>query len=257
MIYSCAGVTIVNSESDEESNDINAYSYFAAEPEAKQEDDNKNTGIYKGTLIGSTGHYKIIIKSAGSNDIKLEILYTNESGALSGVINGIEVQDAGGYIYTFNGNLSGKNINFIIRILNDGTIDEDNSHLTITGNEILIKTIKEESDVLVRVFEGKFYENDGSEICTWNCIIYGDNNNGTVNGIWKYIAPKEGYGYVTGTLESNCIINSTILKYNEDTGSLDPNGNFNSGPKVINSNNISGIWTYGIENGIWSGHRTL
>lgn len=118
---------------------------------AKPEDDNKSSGVYKGTFIGSSGTYKLTIQADG--------------------IKGVIVVDGKGYNLTTN-DISTSNLEDSISnaVFSDPTgtvsltfsVDADGENPTVTlvilgHSNIMTVVMKETSTSQVKIFEGYSY----------------------------------------------------------------------------------------------------
>ena len=227
---------------------------FATTPEADPADDNSNEGVYKGTIIGSTGNFKICINNGSSNVIQLIINYTDNSGTTSGTIIGTETDNGNGtFTYNFNQAIGTYNIIFSVTISETGIIDFNNSTFQINATIILTELIKELSTSLVRIYEGQSYNNKNPQelVSTWNCVTNGND----INCIWKHISG--GYsGTSVGNITGNNITGTYIDTVNPLTGTF-------QGNIIHNYSEISGTWAHDTINdpeedtGTLSGYRTL
>jgi hypothetical protein len=126
---------------------------------AKPVDDAKSSGVYKGSFVGSSGYFKIVLEAGNIKGILMldgtsYQLTTNDitDADLGKAISNAVFKDASNTIVlTFSVDADGEN----------ASID-----LQITGHEsIEVSVLKEKSDAQVRIYEGFEYspnvENDG------------------------------------------------------------------------------------------------
>jgi hypothetical protein len=123
-------------------------------PSAKSSDNRKSSGVYKGTLLGSSGTFKLIIDSENiygllEVDFETYILKTNDisSSDLGKQISNALFTDAANKV----------NVYF--------SVEADGSHpmvsITIEGHsDVQAVVLKETSNQLVKVYEGYYAFND-------------------------------------------------------------------------------------------------
>lgn len=143
-------------------------------PSARAEDDNKSSGIYKGTFVGSSGSFKLIIQ----NDLV--------GGVIS--VDGVSHQLTPRDFHKHNISRGLTNLGFIDdsdTIILFFSVDADGSNpevtLQITGHgSIHAAVYKEKSGSLIKSFEGKYYINlpntGRKEIWNMNLLLGNDSS---------------------------------------------------------------------------------
>lgn len=136
-------------------------------PSAKAEDDNKSSGVYKGTFVGSTGTFKLtlekdnikgvlVVDGVGHNLTTSDISNDDLGSAIS---NAVFINESG-------------NINLVFSVDADGK--NPSVQLTITGHaDIKVVVSKEKSTGVVKIYEGfkyNAYPDDGKQ-CVQNLNI--------------------------------------------------------------------------------------
>lgn len=130
-------------------------------PSAKAEDDAKSSGVYKGTFVGSSGSFKLIIEA---NQI-IGYLVVDEKGYIL-TTEDITPSDLGNDIT----NALFTNANGEVQLLFSVEADGENPivSLTIEGHsDVQVIVFKETSDVLLKIFEGfqyKSYPEQGVQV---------------------------------------------------------------------------------------------
>lgn len=122
------------------------------EPSAKAADDTKASGVYKGTFVGSSGSFKLIVEAGqvvgylvvdGQEFILTSDDVTPES--LNGAITNALFTDAGGKVELY------------FSVEADG--ENPTATLTIDGHEdVKVVVYKETSNTLLKIFEGFEYK---------------------------------------------------------------------------------------------------
>lgn len=147
-------------------------------PAPKAANDNLNTGVYKGVLSGSTGHFYIDIKNADATKITLAFTFDG----VSKTIDGTEAQSGSDYVYTF----SNDGYTMIFEVTSTGSVVS--ASFTYTGHtgDIAVDVDKATSTTDVAVWEGTNTGTCGttcSESGVWNMIVKGSTIVGTHAGI--------------------------------------------------------------------------
>lgn len=126
------------------------------QPSAKPADDNKASGVYKGTFVGSTGTFKLIIQSnliIGYLAIKNDDAWP-ESYVLT--TDDIEASDLNGAIT----NALFTNVDQTVKLYFSVNADGSNPEieLDIAGHETIdVAIYKETSETLIKIYEGFLY----------------------------------------------------------------------------------------------------
>ncbi|MBL7864225.1 MAG: hypothetical protein JNK10_05075 [Cyclobacteriaceae bacterium] len=203
---------------------------LATTAEADAAEDSKSGGVYKGTLIGSSGIIKIVLqKGVKQIEITLDgVKKTLTTTSLDSWTSGEEIVDAeftkDDWTVTFsmdeNGETGGIGFN-------------------IPGHPNIISVIiKEKSNAQVKAYEGTYA---GDDTGTWNFIEKG----GLIYGASKSSDSSNGSGTFTGALVGTTINIELVGSSAEVTG-------------TVNGNTVSGTWVVAADNkGTWTGTRTL
>lgn len=175
-------------------------------PSAKAADDNKSSGVYKGTFVGSSGSFKLVLE----NDSILGILELDGQGYLLTTAS-ISSSDLGGKITNALFTDATGTVSLTFSVNEDGSNPQ--ASVTIVGhNQIRVTVKKERSFSHVRSYEGKFYYtyDDSSEVyqCVFNGNILISGDTGTADVPYKY-------------LSSNILVGNTSDCDVSDAGVLD------------------------------------
>jgi len=197
------------------------------EPDAIPADDNRSTGVYKAVLTGSnsTGTVKATVATDESTG-SCEMTVDDEDYEA----DDFQIDSEGEYVvYTFS---SG---DFVVEIVvaADGTI----IRVTVTVNDEPMEAtmIKEESDQLVKCFEGTWTSSD-DDSGIWNFITYGSALQGYSDG--------NGGMDFSGEVSGSSV---TIYAYEMEVA----HGTI-SGDKITGTYDVVDV-----SSGAWEGYRTL
>jgi hypothetical protein len=175
----------------------------AAEPEAAPEHDDGVEGLYKGVLTAAdgSGAFRLDIRNSAPDDIELRGVYNGRGFSLSGRERFDPADET--YTYTFDGQAGGGSdaagaeaagepvrIEFETSISITGEIDSGNTTFRADGDPVNVNMMKESSDTLVRVYEGRY---SGDSAGTWNFVRKGRSISGYYAG--------DGEGRFSGMLE--------------------------------------------------------
>lgn len=189
-------------------------------PEALAEYDATSKGIYKGTVIGSSGTIKFSVQNGG-NDIVATLIIDGTTANLTSSVNWISGQ---AYVAPFTGTINGQPASITF------SVNADGSNPVITSSDIpghsnaVFTLVKETSNALIECFEGT-YESTKPESGTFNIIL------SRTLGKWGGIARKSSGGNqsdINGIIDNGTIKdedNKTIgsLKGDVITGSFQDN----------------------------------
>jgi hypothetical protein len=201
-------------------------------PEATAENDTKSGGVYKGTLIGSSGVFKLVLQG-GKKEFVCTIdgvTKTLTTTDLESWTSGDEIVEAefvsGDWKVYFSVAANGESASLAFQIA---------GHPNINAS-----FIKEYSTALVKAFEGSYA---GTSTGTWNFIIiedqvFGISQSSTTPG-------PNGAGYLVGTVDGTALT-GTVNQETVVAGTL-------------NGNTVTGTWTTQDPalHGTWTGTRTL
>ncbi len=127
------------------------------QPSAKPADDNKASGVYKGTFVGSTGTFKLIIQSdliIGYLVVKNEDSLWPESYVLT--TNDIQASDLNGAVSNALFANTSQTVKLYFSVDANGSNPQVELH--IAGHETIdVAVYKETSETLVKVYEGFLY----------------------------------------------------------------------------------------------------
>jgi hypothetical protein len=228
----------------------------ALEPEAEARFDDSYRGIYKGVLTSAdgSGMFELNIENSGPSDIILRGSYNGEAFSLQGEER-YDPQDEE-YSYSFDGTSAGEEISISFRtsVSVSGEIDRRNTSFTAGGEAAHVNIMKESSDSMVKVFEGRYR---GESTGTWNYIL----KDGEVSGYYA----GDGEGEFEGRREEQ---KGRLLVWGVD-------GNLIARGSIAEDGETEGLWRYvegggfsagtptddypsadGTENS-WSGERSL
>lgn len=238
MIASIAFVACKKSDDDNKEEDKTpAYTCATcnATPEAKAEYNASSKGIYKGTVVGSSGTIKFDVANNGSTINAMMVI----DGSTVNLTSSVTWTDGQPYVAPFTGTLNGQAVSITFSVQPNGGSPEITSS-NIPGHANASFTLaKETSTALIEVFEGT-YATSKPETGTFNILL------SRTLKLWGGNARKDG------TTESNDV-DGTI----NDNGELVESDNNNVVGK-LSGDNISG--TFKDSNGSTvtiSGKRTL
>lgn len=221
--------------------------------EAKPEDDNKVTGVYKGVIADddSSGTFKIEIENSSSNpsssftravgDVYAATLYLEINGTLVTTAGTATELADGSYDVGFTLSVLSLNFAFDLNVTATGDVNEC---IVKKDNEVIMSTtVKETSDTVVQAWEGTY---SGTINGTWENMVDMDgdgtpetNISGpwttTVSGTWNFIL-------VGSVMESGVFagIETTIVKYNGETVDTQVNDTHDGTYEgTINAGNVS------------------
>lgn len=178
ILSALIGIGLFQSCKKNKSDEPNKYvcSSCVSAPEAKSENDNKSSGVYKAVVTGSSGTIAFYIQN-GNNEVKAIINFDGKTAVLTTTY--FNTWQAGSAISNaqFSGVLDGKNITASLSVNADGT----NPSLTmnIPGHTISVVIFKETSQSLVRGFEGSY---EGDEKGVLNILMMGEEYTVIVDG---------------------------------------------------------------------------
>lgn len=166
-------------------------------PDALAENDAVGKGVYKGTVIGSSGTIKFAIQN-GSNDIIATLVIDGTTVSLASSVSWVSGQ---AYIAPFTGTLNGQPVSITFSVQANGSSPIITS-ASIPGHPSAVFTlVKETSNALIECFEGT-YSSTKPESGTFNILL------SRTLGKWGGIARKAGGGDksdIDGTIENGII----------------------------------------------------
>ena len=203
----------------------------ATRPEAEPEHDNSHTGVYKGVLTTAegSGMFELDIRNADPEEIVLQGTYRGETFSLQGEEQFDPAENE--YTYTFEGETAeavaageGAAIAFTTSISITGEIDGRNTTFRVDGEPVNVNVMKESSDALVRVYEGRYA--------------------GESEGIWNFIRKRADIsGYYAGDGEGRF-----VGVFDSDAGRVrvwGERGNLIARGVVEEDETAWGAWRYG------------
>ncbi len=212
----------------------------SATPDAVAAYDNSSKGIYKGTVVGSSGTIKFNI---GNNDSTITATMDIDGTT---VILTATIRWAGGSSYTspFTGTMGGQPVSITFSVGSDGS-----NPLVVSANipghpGAVLTVTKETSTNLIMVFEG----------------TYADNGSGGDHGTFDLYLSKALLKW-TLTSESSVdsskksLINGTYDSSNSTLNYSDGSGGVLKG--TLSGDQISGTYNGGGNSGTWTAKRTL
>lgn len=209
------------------SDDSSSSSYTCAActstPDAKAAYDNSSKGVYKGTVVGSTGTIKFDIGNHDSTITATMII----DGTTVTLTASVSWTSGVSYVSDFTGTMGGSPVTIHFSVGADG------SNPIVTSADIpghpgaVLAIAKETSTNLLKCFEGTYKSDDGSSTGTLNLFLStslkkwhatsksssgggGNPVDGDFDGTSKLTATSSGGGVIEGTLSGD-IINGTFL----------------------------------------------
>ena len=210
----------------------------ATSPTADAAYDHSSKGVYKGTIVGSTGTVNIEIQNSGSimtAAIKLDDQWIN-MGTTTAWVAGQP------FTATFTGVYGGQAATITFTVDADGS-NPQMTYINIPGHtDAVIVVYKELSTSQIKCYEGTY---NGQNSGVFNMVI----NTGA--GTWKTIAKDDNDN--SGTVVSG-VVNGSAVSCSACIGGA--SGSSVSG--TISEDNINGSWNDGQgSSGTWTCHRTL
>lgn len=184
------GVAIVNNTPGETVSGIQA----VAEPEANVANDGADEGIYKGTLAGSTGSFKVNLNNDGDGVYKVWIEFDGSTYEW-------DLTTSSPYSYSSGGN------SFSITLDGSGNITDVSLTIGSHPDPIAVAGTKETSAAVVKVFKGTAVKAGSSTVTTWNMSKIGDDVWGAYSNTFDDWHEGTHYEYLTqavfdGTVEA-------------------------------------------------------
>jgi hypothetical protein len=202
-------------------------------PEAAAANNSSGKGIYKGSVVGSSGTLILNIDNAGDGHIFGTLVIDGEEIPLE-----TDATYATGFFGDFVGTMHTEGdvqINFYVNAIGASI---DVGTVVIPGHtDVTIQIMKELSTQLVEVYEGTFVGDDDG---TFNLLILRDDQG---DGDWYALSKSNGITYFEGYMEGNGIYGG--------------GGEFVI-VGIVRGDNVNGDWEH-ISGGIgtWRGKRTL
>lgn len=232
ILLIAAGILGINSCSKKE--DYTCTTCVTA-PEANATYDNNSGGIYKGTIIGSSGTIKFNVANDGSTVSAVMVL----DGQTINLTSNVTWVNGQAFLGDFTGTMGGQPVSITF------SVDISGANPTVTAANIpghpnaVFEVYKETSNSQVVCFEGTF---TGSSSGVFNMVL-----STTLKG-WKVVARENGKTSVsrfTGTLNGNAMTCSSCSQGSSITGTL-------------NVDLVSGNWNDGQgKTGTWTGKKTM
>lgn len=225
FLFLCIGFTFLGCNSADDSASSSA---LANKPEAKEDYDDSNFGIYKGVFVGSSGFVYVNINNNG--DVSAKMVIDGDTYKFSASKSITQDEDISGLLFT-----SGSN-SFEFNVYGN-------------GEEPLIKNISIAShpNAYVQIFK----EYSFAQIKCYTGTFRGDNS-----GTFNLVTATDGYalGLARPNNETSAIYLDGTFKDNILTGTFE-GGTFKG---IISSETISGTWQNDVpESGTWSATRKL
>lgn len=206
-------------------------------PDAKAAYDNSSKGVYKGTVVGSTGTIKFNI---GNNDSTITATMVIDGTTVT-LTASVAWVSGSAYVSPFTGTMGGSAVSITFSVGSDGS-----NPLVVTANipghpGAMLNVTKETSTNLIMCFEGTYQDNSSS----------GDK--GTLNlflsealKAWKVTSKStvdtSSHSVISGTFSNN------VLSYSDGSGG--------SITGTLSGDQITGTYV-GKNNGTWTVKRTL
>ena len=186
-----------------------------AYPEANPDKDDSEEGVYKGTIAGSSGVFKVNLNNNDDGIYKVYIRF-----------------DGTDYVWLLSHSnpysYSGPDGEFEIYVNATGVIQYVTFELTAHTEPIAIKGVKETSAEVVKVYEGTAEFAGNPVLLTWNLTVCGDDL--SVAYCFKYVSQSDNdiMEQVTATAVKNPVTGlvsgeaGTIAMWYRETGTSDP-----------------------------------
>lgn len=222
------GFSFIGCSSSDDSSTPSGGDTFATAPEAKEEHDDSNYGVYKGIFTGSSGIVYVNIYNSGSISAKMVIDGTTYNFTTSGTVT--DGQEIANLLFS-----SGSN-SFHFNVLGNGEDPViDNINIASHPNAA-VQMFKEYSFAQIKCYEGTFA---GGSVGTFNLATAAD---GYALGLAKP-NDEDGSIYLDGTFTGNSL-----------SGTFE-GGTFSG---TIGTNTISGTWQNNVqESGTWTANRKM
>lgn len=234
LVYSCG-------KSQQPAPDPTDPIVYITKPEAQAQNDNKSGGVYKGVIIGSSGVVRITLQG---NTVAAEV-------SIDGVTKLLQPQNLpAGWISgqaITNVTFSGDGWSLVFTVSANG-LNPQISSVSIPGHtKIAVYVVKENSETLVKAYEGTFsYGDRNSQAGTWNFVV---GQKDSVFGISRL--PADSIHTLSGHVYQQF---DSLYIFSESYGRMDATGK-------LKNNEYTGTWnkTHGaaVTNGTWKAKRTL
>ncbi|MDX2001126.1 MAG: hypothetical protein SFW35_01755 [Chitinophagales bacterium] len=228
-----AAVLFTGCKKDDDDNNNNAYTCTTCvqSPDALAANDASSAGVYKGTLLGSSGTINLVLLNGGTTTTA----YVNfDGGTATLTTNDLSQWTAGqpinNALFTGVTSPNGDTVSAYFSV--DANGQNPTVNVTIPGHTVVVALYKELSTALVKAFEGTY---TGDLQGGFNVILQGNN----------YTILNDN-----GAADENTLVNGRI-EYTTPGGTV-IDGEF------TDADNANGTWTETDgDNGTWQFRRTL
>lgn len=213
----------------------------ATAPEAKSTYDNNSGGVYKGTIVGSSGTLKVVLNN-GNNAVKIYVSFDNINDSLS--TTELSNWQPGQAIAKVR--FTGNTVNLSLSISADGSNPKVDT-IIIPGHPYATAyLVKETSSALVKVYEGTYKSNVKGDKGVLNATLVGSSMTGIVFNSPCTSSRNDCINYFRGTVSGNTFQGSALF------GDAIING-------TVNGDEMTGTYSTqrDRDNGTWSLRRTL
>ncbi|MDR0835120.1 MAG: leucine-rich repeat domain-containing protein [Tannerella sp.] len=229
----------------ENPNDVPTENGITSTPEARSEFDNRNGGIYKGVLVGSTGTFKIVLQDGKQ---QAEAFFDGEPQTLfpSEPVNITAGQPVRIYFRSIDGRFS-----LVFSVDGDGQNPLVEAY--IPDHPMTGLAVKETSTQLAEVYEGRY-----------NGKMTFNGEEGTLNTAGSFNVIVQG-NRISGLTNSDGLYQPYTLSGNINGTSLSATGNDGVSPPLnitgtLGTGTVSGNWSHslpdvGLGSGTFSGKR--
>ncbi|MER3470785.1 MAG: hypothetical protein C4330_05495 [Chitinophagaceae bacterium] len=217
---------------DEKKDDTYTCTTCKSTPDALAANDNTSKGVYKGTLIGSSGTIMFNIMNGVSN-ISAILTVDGISATLTSTATWVSGQP---FLATFTGTWNNQPTSLTFAVAADGTNPTITAYTIYGHPTVSFYLYKELSTAQVRVFEGT-YSNTLPETGTFNLVISGST--------WSALGRKDNS--TSTSTAGGAFVNNQLIGGNPIVTMGTVNGDVVTGTFLNNNGNTVTI----------NGHRTL
>lgn len=192
--------TSCSKDKDKEDEVKTSSSSFTTTPSALAANNNSSAGVYKGIVVGSTGHFELKIKN-GSDNITCKLVFDNNSmdlttTSLNNWMQGQAIKNA-----VFSGTLNSQSVSLTFSCDSDGS--NPVAIIDIPGHTTYVSIVKEKSNMLVECYEGTYIQqtSTGNVNGIWNFVSYGNQVMG-----WHVNSAGNDHAKFTGTISNSRLV---------------------------------------------------
>lgn len=202
-----------------------ATSKFGNNPTASSSLNNSAGGVYKGTVVGSTGYFYLNIRNGGSNSVYALLNFDEVSDSL--ICPALNNWDPSGHTNISNAiftSAKGTQDSIIFSVNADGS--NPNINIIIPGHNTGAFVAKENSDTLVRVYQGMGYDT-----LVYGSFAYPCNSNSNVHVGDPNAVTRHYFNVVIKGNVLTCVVSSSY-KFSADF----KDSCYNDTPQIVSFN---------------------